>query len=219
MLLSVLVAEVFELVQQPSYILSEDKYMTFGREALMYIASQVLLPKLQAQKSVTFDLLIDSLDLSGSKAKALLPDNFHRNVYKVCNVNTDSFQIYNSEEAQSRFDIIKPAIVVRQPELLYISDEAVLDAFNLQVSYYKKPLLLTDTDVELDNIFSLGYEQELVREYIQMRAYKWIEDAEEGPLTNTIYHRDIFLALLADLDRHIRDGQSRPGPHRGSFWV
>ena len=196
--------KLYELVQHDdSSGLSVDRFFEYGLEGLNYIASQILLPKLQRSVSITF---------SNNSYIPFPTDDFMRELY-LAEESKEVIQIFNSEESAARFQSY-PYLLFKNLQIKLVADRYPK---TIICKYYAKPYV-SENNIELSNIFPPGFDSNILSHYILYNVYKWIEDGEEGNLVNTGYHRNRFNELLAQIDTQITTGQNRALPYRGAVW-
>lgn len=197
MLVFMLSKQIHTLVQDRD--IKEDLVSQYVIEGLSYISSMVLLPKLHRTTILTF-----------TEHTLPLPLDFGRELYHAR--GEEEYTIYDSYETYKRYKK-EPALLLQQ-DLQIITKEPLPLA--LECSYYAKPPTEAFT-ADTSKILPPGFEVNIVTEYALYKVYKWIEDGDEGLISNTSYHYKQFQVLLNEMDRTIGHTQNRPEPQRVSW--
>ena len=189
-------------IQDPSFT-REDNLLPLVNEFVTEVSELFLFPSLQsyAQLTVAADLEVNHIDL---------PTNYHRDLYRVYNVNLKrEVNIRSNVKALERlYDGFQGTgyiqdVAVQDRELWFrptIEQEQALDLF-----YYRKPVLIEDADDE--DMLLDGVPENLAViavDYALMQLYNLVEDGVTGMPVNTEKYSVRYQAGLGKLNEYCK---------------
>ncbi len=214
--LAALRTEIIDIIQDPGVTPTEiDALINRG---ILYIASNVLLADLEVSNTVDSEL-----------ASSLIPIpsewDFHRNLISVYIEENNQIEVVHSIEHLSRVyptyetdkqtGCVTVAALNRNNLVIYPIPDEVKE---LICYYHRKPETLVN-DVDEPSCIPIGFQEELIINYVCYNIFRRIEDGVDGRKVNSTFYFSMFKENLIALENSIQTGQSRAVHGSRSNWV
>lgn len=184
--------------------------------ALRKISSLVLLPSLEAS---------DTVDTTVGSPYVDLPDGFGHNLFHA-STSIGVIRVLSSMSLLlAEYPMFGTDDVDGPIEFCCLSGRQVaiqpvpVEVTTVRMFFHGWPPVLPESG-NLDTYIDDEEAQEsMVKHYVLARLHKRIEDGIEGPMRNTTYHEERFLAEVKAFSLTIKQSQSRPAPQRKPWGV
>lgn len=199
-------------------VFSSDRITALLNQGIRFCATVVLLPKLETSGTVDTVAGVGEVEIPASWS-------FERDLYYCKSVDDTEIAVLDSIGMLIRHepDYISEQeagpvewVCVRANHLVYYPVPA--GATELTCNFYKAPDPLV-SDADIPSCLPLGFQEELLVNFVLWKCFSEIEDGFEGPKNNTQYYHDLFNVAISSLDTVLNHGQSRCRPNIPNGWI